>query len=270
MINNSYPAYFVGQIVELDKQQNIEQTGYGTKYKVRRFGIDDPTLSLDDLKFFPCIGPLNGGSGDGEAGQSINLKQGDTVIGFHFDYPNNESGVIFGLYPRSLLTQYGGDVVTSDTRTASGAAQEGDQTMPSPRNLGPKELENRNGTPKKRVVEGDPGDLPSNTEDIDRKQALRDAVPEATGALGSGNTPGVSQSIVPPAAVTQTASQAIANMDTTKFGSFTGRVRVQNAPTEAEKASAYRAGADFRPYSPTSSLGKEYPGGGVFVPWTQE
>ena len=76
--------------------------------------------------------------------------------------------------------------------------------------------------------------------------------------------------IVPPAAVTQTASQAIANMDTTKFGSFTGRVRVQNAPTEAEKAAAYRAGADFRPYSPTSSLGKEYPGGGVFVPWTQE
>jgi hypothetical protein len=268
--HNQFPSLWHGHIVKLDEDQNIKQTGFGGRYRVRRIGIDNPDADVKDLLFFYYSNPVTAGSGDGEAATSTNLKQGDMVWGFHTDYPRNQKGFIAGVYPRSVLTQYSGDVVTSDTRTASGAAQEGDQTMPSPRNLGPKQLENKTESPKKRVVEGDPGDLPSNTEDIDRKDALRSAVPEATGALGSGNTPGVSQSIVPPASVTQTASQAIANMDTTKFGSFTGSVRVQNAPTEAEKTAAFRAGADFRPYSPTSSLGKQYPGGGVFVPWGQE
>ena len=170
---NRYSAYFIGHIVELDKKQNIEQTGYGTKYRVRRIGIDDPNLDPSQLKFFPCMLPLTAGSGDGESGLSINLKQGDMVVGLHFDHPHNQQGVIIGLYPRSVMVQYGGDVVSLDPKTASGASQEGDQTLPSYRNLGPKELENRK-LPEKRESSGDPGNLPTNT-DIDKGQSLRNA-----------------------------------------------------------------------------------------------
>ena len=200
--HNQFPSIWHGHIVKLDEDQNIKQTGFGGRYRVRRIGIDDPNADVKDLMFFYYTNPVTAGSGEGEAAISTNLKQGDMVWGFHTDYPRNQRGFIAGVYPRSVLTQYSGDVITSDTRTASGASQEGDQTMPSPRNLGPKQLENKTESPKKRVVEGDPGDLPSNT-DINRKDALRDAVPEATGALGSGDTPGVSQSIVPPSPPTQ-------------------------------------------------------------------
>jgi hypothetical protein len=172
--HNQFAAFWHGHIVELDEEQNIKQTGFGGRYRVRRIGIDDPTADPKDLSFFYYTNPVTAGSGDGEAGSSTNLKPGDMVWGLHTDYPRNQRGFIVGVYPRSVMTQYGGDVTTSDIKTASGGAQEGDQTLPSYRNLGPKDLENRNGKPKKRVVEGDPGVLPTNT--IDKGQAVRNAL----------------------------------------------------------------------------------------------
>jgi len=175
------------------------------------------------------------------------------VLGLHFDHPHNQQGVIIGLYPRSVMVQYGGDVVSLDPKTASGASQEGDQTLPSYRNLGPKELENRNGKPEKRVADGNSGDLPSNTNDIDRQEALRSAVPEATGALGGGDTPGVSQSIVPTPPTTQTAADVL-NRDPQSISQY--GTRINNTPTVEQLEQLNSSGLTFTPNADGSPGGK--------------
>lgn len=132
---NKYPGYFVGQIAELDKKQNIKQEGHGVRYRVRRFGIDNENTPPDKLLMFDCILPPTEGAGDGLRGRSVNFSVGDMVFGLHLDAPQNQRGVILGAFSRTSLIQYNKYVKTVDQTTASGGDQGGERTLPTKQNI---------------------------------------------------------------------------------------------------------------------------------------
>lgn len=132
---NKYPGYFVGQIAELDKKQNIKQEGHGVRYRVRRFGIDSENTPPDKLLMFDTILPPTDGAGDGLRARSVNFAVGDMVFGLHLDAPQNQKGVILGVFPRTSLIQYNNYVKTEDQTTASGGDQGGERTMPTKPNI---------------------------------------------------------------------------------------------------------------------------------------
>ena len=134
---NKYPSYFIGQVV-VDEKQNVKQEGHGVRYRVRRVGIDDPTTPSKDLRMFDCVLPITVGAGDGQKARSVNLSDGDMVVGLHIDAPKNETGFIIGVLARTSLIKYDNYVKTSDQTTASGGDQGGETTLPTKINRGGK------------------------------------------------------------------------------------------------------------------------------------
>ena len=132
---NKYPSYFIGQVV-VDEKQNVKQEGHGVRYRVRRVGIDDPTTPAKDLRMFDCVLPVTAGAGDGQKARSVNLSDGDMVVGLHIDAPKNETGFIIGVLARTSLIRYDNYVKTSDQTTASGGDQGGGTTLPTKINRG--------------------------------------------------------------------------------------------------------------------------------------
>ena len=125
----------VGFIVELDTNQNIKQTGYGVRYRVRRLGIDSPATPANKLPWFDVLLPPTEGSGDGLKARSVNYSVGDMVVVEHMD-SSKQHGWIKGHFARTSLIQYGGDVKTADKTTASGGDQGGEVTLPTKVNKG--------------------------------------------------------------------------------------------------------------------------------------
>ena len=157
---------FVGHIVQLDKNQNIEQKGHGVRYRVRRIGIDLPTTPVDKLPWFDVLLPPTEGSGDGLRARSVNYSEGDMVVGEHSN-SDRQSGWIVGHFARTSLTTYGGDVKTSDKTTASGGDQGGETTLPTKPNINPTK-----------------GDDSKTAESEEEKEAIA-AVKQGTGATDS-------------------------------------------------------------------------------------
>jgi hypothetical protein len=125
----------VGFIVELDTNQNIKQTGYGVRYRVRRLGIDSPATAANKLPWFDVLLPPTEGSGDGLKARSVNYSVGDMVVVEHMD-ASKQHGWIKGHFARTSLIQYSGDVKTADQTTASGGDQGGEVTLPTKVNKG--------------------------------------------------------------------------------------------------------------------------------------
>jgi len=139
---NKYPSYFIGQVV-VDEKQNVKQEGHGVRYRVRRVGIDDPTTPSKDLRMFDCVLPITVGAGDGQKARSVNLSDGDMVVGLHIDAPKNETGFIIGVLARTSLIKYDNYVKTSDQTTASGGDQGGETTLPTKINKGSQKYEDK-------------------------------------------------------------------------------------------------------------------------------
>lgn len=168
---NKYPGYFVGQIAELDKKQNIKQEGHGVRYRVRRFGIDSENTPPDKLLMFDTILPPTDGAGDGLRARSVNFAVGDMVFGLHLDAPQNQKGIILGVFPRTSLIQYNKYVKTEDQTTASGGDQGGERTMPTKPNV---------------KAAQPPGS--SNTAETEREKKAIEEVKKGTGATDSTKT----------------------------------------------------------------------------------
>ena len=132
----------VGFIVELDSNQNIKQTGYGVRYRVRRLGIDSPATPANKLPWFDVLLPPTVGSGDGLKARSVNYSVGDMVVVEHMD-SSKQRGWIKGHFARTSLIQYSGDVKTADQTTASGGDQGGETTLPTKINKGSQKYEDK-------------------------------------------------------------------------------------------------------------------------------
>jgi len=156
----------VGFIVELDSNQNIKQTGYGIRYRVRRLGIDSPATPANKLPWFDVLLPPTEGSGDGLKARSVNYSVGDMVVVEHMD-SSKQHGWIKGHFARTSLIQYSGDVKTADQTTASGGDQGGEVTLPTKVNKG----------------RGKPGE--SKTADSEEEKDAIEAVKKGTGATDS-------------------------------------------------------------------------------------
>ena len=156
----------VGFIVELDSNQNIKQTGYGVRYRVRRLGIDSPATPANKLPWFDVLLPPTVGSGDGLKARSVNYSVGDMVVVEHMD-SSKQRGWIKGHFARTSLIQYSGDVKTADQTTASGGDQGGEITLPTKVNKG----------------RGKPGE--SKTADSEEEKNAIEAVKKGTGATDS-------------------------------------------------------------------------------------
>lgn len=156
----------VGFIVELDSNQNIKQTGYGIRYRVRRLGIDSPATPANKLPWFDVLLPPTEGSGDGLKARSVNYSVGDMVVVEHMD-SSKQHGWIKGHFARTSLIQYSGDVKTADQTTASGGDQGGEITLPTKVNKG----------------RGKPGE--SKTADSEEEKDAIEAVKKGTGATDS-------------------------------------------------------------------------------------
>jgi len=98
--------HWIANIAERPVNSPEEFKGFDHRYKVRILGYhpaDKKELSDDDLPWASVIFPVTGGSGQGGASQSPNLRQGMFVHGFFLDGEDGQQPVITGVFG---LNQY--------------------------------------------------------------------------------------------------------------------------------------------------------------------
>ena len=123
-------SWWVGQIADDStwrdnilpgKFENANQiTGWGRRYKVRIIGLHDQgetEIASDQLPWAQVMYPITAGGGQGSAGQTPNLRQGNMVFGFFLDGQEQQVPVIMGVLGNnaqtSLATKIGDGRVTN-------------------------------------------------------------------------------------------------------------------------------------------------------------
>ena len=98
--------HWIANIAERPVNSPEDFKGFDHRYKVRILGYhpaDKKELSDDDLPWASVLFPVTGGSGQGGASQSPNLRQGMFVNGFFLDGEDGQQPVITGVFG---LNQY--------------------------------------------------------------------------------------------------------------------------------------------------------------------
>ena len=98
--------HWIANIAERPVNSPEDFKGFDHRYKVRILGYhpaDKKELSDDDLPWASVLFPVTGGSGQGGASQSPNLRQGMFVHGFFLDGEDGQQPVITGVFG---LNQY--------------------------------------------------------------------------------------------------------------------------------------------------------------------
>ena len=104
---------FIATVVSFDDQkENVTGGGIGWRYKVAIHGDapDDPNESIDnaDLPYAYFMLSNSDGSGGGGYCRSLRVSQGDTVFGVKLGGPHGVN-IVIGIFPRTFLTEYGGN-----------------------------------------------------------------------------------------------------------------------------------------------------------------
>ena len=93
--------HWIANIAERPVDSPEDFKGFDHRYKVRILGYhpaDKKELSDDDLPWASVLFPVTGGSGQGGASQSPNLRQGMFVNGFFLDGEDGQQPVITGVF----------------------------------------------------------------------------------------------------------------------------------------------------------------------------
>ena len=97
-------------------QGKDEVPGWGRRYKVRIIGLHDKeeeSITSDQLPWAQVMYPITAGGGQGNSGQTANLRQGMFVFGFFLDGQDQQVPVIMGILGNnaqtSLKTSIGND-----------------------------------------------------------------------------------------------------------------------------------------------------------------
>lgn len=252
---NKYPGYFVGQIAELDKKQNIKQEGHGVRYRVRRFGIDSENTPPDKLLMFDTILPPTDGAGDGLRARSVNFAVGDMVFGLHLDAPQNQKGIILGVFPRTSLIQYNKYVKTEDQTTASGGDQGGERTMPTKPNVKAAQPPGSSNTAdtkaeKDAIKEVKEGTGATDPTKVDDPLAFKEFTGDEVSPTSSG---GGSPRSTSSRSTDQTAADVL-NRDPQSISQY--GTRINNTPTAEQLEQFKSSGLTFTPNADGSPGGK--------------
>lgn len=111
-ISKEPPIPFFATVVSFDDQkENVTGGGIGWRYKVAIHGDfpNDPNDSISNADLSDAYFLLSNsdGSGGGGYARSLRVSQGDTVFGFKIGGKRGMN-IIFGPFPRTFLTEYGG------------------------------------------------------------------------------------------------------------------------------------------------------------------
>ena len=114
--------------------------GWGRRYKVRIIGVHDKseeTIPSDQLPWANVMYPITAGSGEANAWQTPQIRQGNFVFGFWMDGPDQQVPVIMGIFGNNSQTPLKTTIgTTEDNFTGvSGFAQSQD---PPPERARPK------------------------------------------------------------------------------------------------------------------------------------
>ncbi len=110
--------HWIANIAERPVDSPEDFKGFDHRYKVRILGYhpaDKKELSDDDLPWASVLFPVTGGSGQGGASQSPNLRQGMFVNGFFLDGEDGQQPIITGVFG---LNQYAAVSRNADTDTS--------------------------------------------------------------------------------------------------------------------------------------------------------
>ena len=118
--------------------------GWGRRYKVRIIGVHDKseeTIPSDQLPWANVMYPVTAGSGEANAWQTPQIRQGNFVFGFWMDGPDQQVPVIMGIFGNNQQTPLKTPIgTTEDNFTGvSGFAKSQDPPKPNARPFVPDE-----------------------------------------------------------------------------------------------------------------------------------
>ena len=255
---------FLGIVLSGDSQKDQLSglAGWGYRYRVAIMGhhpVDQASIKDEEITYAICALGTCDGSGAGGRLRTPKISPGDVVLGRFLDGDKRQIPMITNVLGRTSGVKYG----SGRFEVKSGYDQD-----VKPGGLGQQEYNQQDNVvsgvlTKKQPPKGDGG-----KKDEERKKATVDLIEKQTGITPGQDVDAVSKPQSKAVAKQITNSTDVLNK--INSGESIGRPRLSEPPSEELSKAMRLKNLQFRPYRADSSLGQQYPGGGVITSLFEE